>query len=711
MKQADQSGHKSIGFAAMGTGGMKYPAPLVAKNMYSEVRKYSRGNPSCSVKKVHFVLYPKDKETIKAFEDCEKELLNERKYFSDAYKTPNQGIVVSVKTASITKLKDDVIVVTAKNDLDLSQTVVTKAVMKEGGDSIQADIRSNYPNGITVGNLAIVSSGNLGCKEIYIGTLPIYQEDTNAAGKILRDMVVKCLTIANQKGHNSISFPCLGTGYNGYPHTEVAALLFEAVTEYDKTVSSTSVQKVNFVALSNDKKSLGAFESEEKKYIPKQAQAITQPSLVMTSRPGPVSMRTSVARPRKSRSFPAVTLWVYGNKQNDIQDTFREISKIIQSKTIKHELQDSLIPNLTPNEFDLFYDVPEQCEIEMSINKQSGKVTMEGLKGEVDKAKDRINELLRKFQKERWLDEEAKLVADTVQWSVMTDDPTGFIQKLHDFPQRENMYIENAYKKNENEVRLEDTGMVVNLTTMKRYPENQPTKQENVVRKEKLKGNKIELPANWVPMKDGETVKVVTLDKASAEYQGLEKKFLNSVKNGIYNTGNAPNPANNPVGQFNNVQITKIERIQNPSLYQQYAAKRAHIEQHVDQNTKLEMDLWHGAPPASIVSINYYGFNRSYCGNNAGEPWYGRGVYFATDASYSARDWVSAKDGGGRKKMYQAKVITGHYCAGQRGMKYLPQRITSINYDCAVNNTANPTEFVIFNDTQAYPEYCIEFTI
>lgn len=179
------------------------------------------------------------------------------------------------------------------------------------------------------------------------------------------------------------------------------------------------------------------------------------------------------------------------------------------------------------------------------------------------------------------------------------------IQKLQDFPQRENMYIENAYRKNESEVRLRDTGMVVDLTTMKIYPENQPTKQENVVRKEKFKGqsaildaiamvdiyykwtvslliiffcnsiawvclhieycfhagSKIELPANWVPMKDGETIKVVTLDKTSAEYKDLEKKFLVSVKNGIYNTGNAPNPANNPVGQFNNIQVNKVNSV------------------------------------------------------------------------------------------------------------------------------------------------------
>ena len=95
----------------------------------------------------------------------------------------------------------------------------------------------------------------------------------------------------------------------------------------------------------------------------------------------------------------------------------------------------------------------------------------------------------------------------------------------------------------------------------------------------------------------------------------------------------------------------------------------------------------------------------------AGEPWYGRGVYFANDASYSARDWVSQPDASKRKKMYLANVITGHYCAGQKGMKYLPVRMSGVNYDCAVNDVNKPLEFVIFNDTQAYPMYCIEFTI
>lgn len=100
-----------------------------------------------------------------------------------------------------------------------------------------------------------------------------------------------------------------------------------------------------------------------------------------------------------------------------------------------------------------------------------------------------------------------------------------------------------------------------------------------------------------------------------------------------------------------------------------------------------------------------------FISHTAGEPWYGRGVYFANDASHSARNWLSVPDNNEIKRMYRAKVVIGHYCAGMKGMRYLPERITGINYDSAVDNMTNPKDFIIFNDAQAYPEYYIEFTI
>ena len=63
-------------------------------------------------------------------------------------------------------------------------------------------------------------------------------------------------------------------------------------------------------------------------------------------------------------------------------------------------------------------------------------------------------------------------------------------------------------------------------------------------------------------MKDSDVVRVFTLDKWSPEYKGLERKFLDSVKNGGYNTGKARNMnhRNNPVGQFNQVNVCKVKQ-------------------------------------------------------------------------------------------------------------------------------------------------------
>lgn len=88
---------------------------------------------------------------------------------------------------------------------------------------------------------------------------------------------------------------------------------------------------------------------------------------------------------------------------------------------------------------------------------------------------------------------------------------------------------------------------------------------------------------------------------------------------------------------------------------------------------------------------------------------YGRGVYFARDASYSAG---YAGSGIGGRFMYLSRVLVGKYCAGNSSMivpppkdRYRPE----ILYESVVDNPANPSIFVVFYDTQCYPEYLITF--
>lgn len=90
---------------------------------------------------------------------------------------------------------------------------------------------------------------------------------------------------------------------------------------------------------------------------------------------------------------------------------------------------------------------------------------------------------------------------------------------------------------------------------------------------------------------------------------------------------------------------------------------------------------------------------------------YGNGTYFAVNASYSASNTYSKPNQTGEKCMYLCRVLTGDFTAGQQNMIMPPAKgtVSVQKYDSVVDNVAKPAMFVIFHDSQAYPEYLITF--
>ena len=82
---------------------------------------------------------------------------------------------------------------------------------------------------------------------------------------------------------------------------------------------------------------------------------------------------------------------------------------------------------------------------------------------------------------------------------------------------------------------------------------------------------------------------------------------------------------------------------------------------------------------------------------------YGQGCYFATTSQYS----MGYSTDGGEKYMIMAKVATGNYRVGDKHVTRanLGERVHS-----TVNNTSNPSIFVVYHDAAAYPEYVIKFS-
>ena len=82
--------------------------------------------------------------------------------------------------------------------------------------------------------------------------------------------------------------------------------------------------------------------------------------------------------------------------------------------------------------------------------------------------------------------------------------------------------------------------------------------------------------------------------------------------------------------------VVSVERVQNTVLYQSYAAKRQTMCLRDPQKGLARFErrwLFHGSCGDVVAKITSQGFNRSFAGRNACAV--GRGVYFATNASYS----------------------------------------------------------------------------
>uniref|UniRef100_A0A3Q2GJQ4 Poly [ADP-ribose] polymerase n=1 Tax=Cyprinodon variegatus TaxID=28743 RepID=A0A3Q2GJQ4_CYPVA len=180
------------------------------------------------------------------------------------------------------------------------------------------------------------------------------------------------------------------------------------------------------------------------------------------------------------------------------------------------------------------------------------------------------------------------------------------------------------------------------------------------------------------------------IDEDSEEFQEVIKNFYSTIQE-----------------YHSKIRIIQVEKLMNRLLYNQYKLKKASVLQHSAQQV-VERTLYHGTSEASVKEICVHGFNRSFCGKNA--TVYGQGVYFAVNSALSVQDQYSPPNADGYKFIFVSKVLTGDFTKGCHSMKTAPLKETGdipLRYDSVTDDITKPSMFVIFNDTQAFPEYLI----
>ncbi|CAG2243958.1 unnamed protein product [Mytilus edulis] len=666
MKTADDNGFVSVAFPALGTGNLGYPKNQVAKNMFSCVDRFSSNHPTSSVCDVRFVVYDKDyyyQGMLKAFEE-EQRKRQSGEYVSRQTRnlgpdgTTDQGnqgasggwhqraladnrqasvdigdLTLKVYQGDLTEATVDVIVNGTNRDLDLTRGGVSQAILKKGGHELsQLLLVPAAKKEMKREGVATTTAGrNFSCDFI----IHINMEDSHVD---LKDKFKTVLEKVDELNRKSVALPALGAGIS-YAIDKVAESLFEALISFQK--KKTDVSEVHVVIYEKEKVSqfLAAMQNCIQSQS-NQSQGLFSRFKGMLGYGEKKAVSTKQWTVSKMPSS-VLNLVVYAKKQNDADSALRSLEESLISDYKEKLIEDTVVKDLTKEQEAKIMKLEETCEVEIEFNRRIGRIKVRGLIENLSEAMDDVHKILRDFDRQRQKQQHAKLVADMVQWYFISVEDTG--QKLEEYPAEVNLLLEQALKNNEPKAFfLDNSGnkYIVDFTDYEEYPEDDPSDTVAVLRKSKMTDSAFDMPSNWAAMDQNENIKIVTLQPADKEYQDVVKDFQTNM-----------------AGNYNS--IVKMEKIQNRTLQQQYAAKKKSMDSTNAKGNNNELKLWHGTAMEAVDSINTYGFNRSYCGKNAVA--YGNGVYFAVNPTYSAQAQYARPDPNGNKRMYMCKVLVGEY--------------------------------------------------
>jgi O-acetyl-ADP-ribose deacetylase (regulator of RNase III) len=162
---------------------------------------------------------------------------------------------ISVVQGDIADQETDAIVNAANNHLWMGAGVAG-AIKRKGGVQIEQEAMVQGP--VEVGSAVMTSAGSLKAKRVIHAAVMGQNLHTDA------DLIVRAtrssLTIAEQQGLSSLSFPALGTGVGGFSLHHCASLMIGATIDF--LLNAKKLREVRFVLYDAGAKEI--FEQELK---------------------------------------------------------------------------------------------------------------------------------------------------------------------------------------------------------------------------------------------------------------------------------------------------------------------------------------------------------------------------------------------------------------------------------------------------------------
>ncbi|XP_030210904.1 protein mono-ADP-ribosyltransferase PARP12 [Gadus morhua] len=193
-------------------------------------------------------------------------------------------------------------------------------------------------------------------------------------------------------------------------------------------------------------------------------------------------------------------------------------------------------------------------------------------------------------------------------------------------------------------------------------------------------------PSHWDKTQVPETgYKKVLLQDSSEEYKEVETLFRQTMTD---------------------FDIVKIERIQNKSLWDHFRLQQEQMKTRNGGCSVAEKKLFHSTDSKYIDDICCSNYDWRICGTHGTA--YGKGSYFARDASYSHKCTGNTST---VHSTFVSRVLVGHHTLGSAGYVRPPSKDggDTLFYDSCADDILSPSIFVVFDQPQIYPEFLLTY--
>ncbi|KAL9962032.1 hypothetical protein ACROYT_G031091 [Oculina patagonica] len=605
-----------------------------------------------------------------------------------------QNTQIRVCVGDLTKEEVDAVLIMNKDNLELKKGgQLNKHIALTAGPSLQKECKLIITeNGAQLpGNAVMTSAGNLPCKNLvhviaYPGPPQILD---------LQLGVKAGLQLADERGLGSIALPTIGAGGMGLSLTNSARVLSGGILSFLER-PPRNIREIKIVLYGESL--MATFAQDVKNdFAPiKTLEEYSPLSTLVQDKdciPGVVP-RDNALNERSTLNPPTSTaeFRVYGKDKKSVTNVVNGLRGVYSRHCTVQRVTHKLVSRLIQSSWAWLLDVASKHDTDLKKGAHNGTIIVGGNSEDVALVVECIwQEISRLAENENEI-EKRKLVAQYVRWHyIILDREIALSEKVSSM-------IEEACSQKHGGVTLfvNDHDYTVDFNTMTVVSCGSKYPPLRLIRKI-MADTGVFTPDSWSPQPcfpDGIPVPVAMVPVTmfyETEYQSVADMF--------YRTGGYGN-------------IISIERVQNLCLYKQYTTYKQEVEQTNSRSGRInrnELQLFHGTKGSNVSSINRQGFNRTFCGKTHGAV-YGNGVYFASRASYSMN--YTSPDSNGLRHMYLARVVVGFYALGRKGLLVPPPLSTQqpeVLFDSVVDNTVNPNVFVVFHDSQCYPEYLITF--